>query len=224
MLGTCTYLRRSREPHTQSSRDLANASRPHNLVRVRRLALLVAAAALVVVLVVGLSQAGRGDQPATERQTFDLGQARQRLQGAPAPLADLHEQANALLTSREFEDQLERLEGTPVVINKWASWCGPCRAEFPIFQRVATDRGKDVAFLGLNAADKRPAARGFLAERPLPYPSYDDPDEDIASDLRAAKYFPMTVFVDRRGEIAFVKAGEYRSAAELNADIDRYLG
>jgi cytochrome c biogenesis protein CcmG, thiol:disulfide interchange protein DsbE len=191
---------------------------------VRRLAFLLAAAALAAVIGVGLSQTGRGDQPETEPPRFDLQQAKQRLQGAPAPLSELHEQANALLTSKEFEDQLDELEGTPVVINKWASWCGPCRAEFPIFQRVATDRGKDVAFLGLNAADKRPAAQDFLTERPLPYPSYDDPDEDIASDLRAAKYFPMTVFVDPEGEIAFVKAGEYKSAADLNADIDRYLG
>ena len=200
--------------------DCTQAAYP---VGVRTLAVLIGAAALVIVVVVGLSQTGRGDQPETKAPRFDLGAAQQRLQGAPAPLSGLHKQANALLTSSEFEDQLAELEGTPVVINKWASWCGPCRAEFPIFQRVATDRGKDIAFLGLNAADKRPAAQGFLTERPLPYPSYDDPDEDIASDLRAAKYFPMTVFVDPKGEIAFVKAGEYKSAADLNADIDRYL-
>jgi cytochrome c biogenesis protein CcmG/thiol:disulfide interchange protein DsbE len=191
---------------------------------VRRLVALLAAAALAAVVVVGLSQAGRGEQPASEPQRFDLAQAKQRLEGAPPPLADLHEQANRLLAGAQFEPRIDELEGTPIVINKWASWCGPCRAEFPIFQRVATERGKDVAFLGLNAADKRPAAERFLAERPLPYPSYDDPDEDIASDLRAAKYFPMTVFLDRRGEIEFVKAGEYRSDAELKADIDRYLG
>jgi cytochrome c biogenesis protein CcmG, thiol:disulfide interchange protein DsbE len=191
---------------------------------VRRLIVPLAAVALVVVLIVGLSQAGRGEQPATEPARFDLAQARERLQGAPPPLADLHRQASRLLAGDAFEARIEQLEGTPVVINKWASWCGPCRAEFPIFQRVATERGKDVAFLGLNSADKRPAAEGFLQERPLPYPSYDDPDEDIASDLRAAKYFPMTVFLDERGEIEFVKAGEYRSDAELQADIDRYLG
>ena len=110
------------------------------------------------------------------------------------------------------------------MINKWASWCGPCRAEFPIFQRVATERGKTVAFLGINGADKRPAAERFLAERPIPYPSYEDPvPEKIAQTLKAAKYFPMTVFVDARGRTAFVKAGEYRTRAELEADIDRYL-
>jgi thiol-disulfide isomerase/thioredoxin len=123
-----------------------------------------------------------------------------------------------------FDKRVEQLKGHPIVINKWASWCRPCRAEFPIFQQVATARGKEVAFLGVNAADKRPAAEKFLGERPLPYPSYEDPDEDIARKLEAAKFFPMTIFVDEKGDTAFVKAGEYTSAAELEADIDKYLG
>jgi hypothetical protein len=42
--------------------------------------------------------------------------------------------------------------------------------------------------------------------------------------LRAAKYFPMTIFVKPNGDVEFVKAGEYTSTAELEADIDRYLG
>ena len=122
-----------------------------------------------------------------------------------------------------FDKQVAALEGHPIVINKWASWCRPCRAEFPIFQQVATERGKEVAFLGVNAGDKRPAAEKFLGERPLPYPSYEDPDEDIAEELKAAKFFPMTIFVDADGKTAFVKAGEYTSRAELEADIDKYL-
>ena len=123
-----------------------------------------------------------------------------------------------------IEKQVKALEGHPIVINKWASWCRPCRAEFPIFQQVAAERGKEVAFLGVNAADKRPAAEKFLNERPLPYPSFEDPDEDIARELDAAKFFPMTIFVDAKGDTAFVKAGEYTSRAELEADIDKYLG
>lgn len=194
----------------------------------RRALTVLAALALVAVLVIGLSQAG-GDaesEPASTTEGFDLEQARRDLAGAPAPLAGLHEQSNAILDGGRdaFDQRLQELEGTPIVVNKWASWCGPCRAEFPIFQKVATERGKEVAFLGVNAGDKRPAAEGFLAERPLPYPSYEDPDEAIARELKAAKYFPMTVFVDRRGDVEFVKAGEYTSAAELEADIDRYLG
>ena len=184
---------------------------------------ILAAAALVAVVVIGVGQAGRDDEGKEPTQTFDPEKASQQLAGAPAPLAALYEQPNTILENG-FEERVAALKGHPIVINKWASWCGPCRAEFPIFQQVATERGKEVAFLGVNAADKRPAAEKFLDERPLPYPSYEDPDEDIARELEVAKYFPMTVFVDANGETAFVKAGEYTSRAELEADIDKYLG
>ena len=187
----------------------------------RRVLYILAAAALVTVVVIGVGQAGREETEAPAK-TFDLEQAKQRLAGAPAPLAELYEQPNTILADG-FEQRVKALEGHRIVINKWASWCGPCRAEFPIFQQVATDRGKEVAFLGVNAADKRPAAEKFLAERPLPYPSYEDPDEKIARGLEAAKFFPMTIFVDENGDTAFVKAGEYTSTAELEADIDKYL-
>jgi|ERR671925_604501 thiol-disulfide isomerase/thioredoxin len=185
----------------------------------------LATLALVAVLVVGLSQAGGSDSDdSNTASSFDVNEARARLQGAPGPLADVYAHANELLDGGGFQAGLRKLEGHPVVINKWASWCHPCRAEFPIFQQVATERGKEIAFLGLNAADKRPAAERFLAERPLPYPSYEDSGEKIASELKAPKYFPMTVFVKPNGKIEFRKAGEYKSVAELEADIDRYLG
>ena len=170
----------------------------------RRALTALAAVALVAILVIGLSQAGgdSGTAPAPER--FDLAQAKRKLAGSPPPLASLHEQSSTILEggADAFEKRLDSLKGHPVVINKWASWCRPCRA--------------------VNAADKRPAAERFLAERPLPYPSYEDPGEKIARSLKAAKYFPMTVFVDPRGR-TYIHTGEYRSRADLEADIDRYL-
>ena len=191
----------------------------------RRLLVVLAAVALVAVVVIGLAQAGGGEEPQPAAR-FDLEQAKRELAGAPAPLAALHEQAGTILEGgpAAFAKRLAELEGHPVVINKWASWCRPCRAEFPVFQQVATERGNELAFLGIDAEDKRPAAEQFLRERPLPYPSYEDPDEEIAKQLKAPKYFPMTVFVDATGKTAFIKAGEYTSRAKLEADIDRYLG
>ncbi len=192
----------------------------------RRLLVPLAAIALVVVLVIGLTQAG-GDSPREQASpTFDLAQAERQLADAPAPLAALYKQSSAILDGgvKAFQGRLDGLAGHPAVVNKWASWCRPCRAEFPIFQQVATKRGKEVGFLGVNGADKRPAAEKFLAQRPLPYPSYDDPDEDIARELKIPKFFPMTIFIDGRGKTAFIKSGEYTSTAELEADIDRYLG
>jgi cytochrome c biogenesis protein CcmG/thiol:disulfide interchange protein DsbE len=182
---------------------------------------------LTAVLVVGLTQAGGRDGGTTPRsRPFDLQAARKQLAGAPAPLAALHDQSAKLLEGGvpAFERRLADLKGTPVVINKWASWCNPCRAEFPAFQQIATERGREVAFLGVNGHDSSGPARRFLAQYPVPFPSYVDPDEKIARKIRAPANYPITVFVDAQGEIAFIHQGGYTSQEALAADIDRYLG
>ena len=179
-------------------------------------------------LVVGLSQAGTKteDPPAAAEQEFDLEAAKRELAGAPAPLAALHAQSSALLEGGvpAFKRRLAELKGTPIVINKWASWCGPCRAEFPAFQQIATERGKEVAFLGVNAHDAENAATDFLTEYPIPFPSYVDPDEKIAREIKAPANYPITVFVDAQGKTAFIHQGGYTSADALAADVEQYLG
>ncbi len=183
---------------------------------------------LTAILVVGLSQAGSksDDPPAASTKAFDLDAAKQQLAGAPAPLAALHDQSSELLDGGvpAFEKRLAALKGHPVVINKWASWCGPCRAEFPAFQELATKRGKEIAFLGVNAHDSGNKARDFLAEYPVPFPSYVDPDEKIAREIEAPANYPITVFVDAKGKTEFVHQGGYTSAAALAADVEQYLG
>ena len=190
----------------------------------RRLASALGVLILTAVLVIGLTQAG-GESGGRDEH-FDLGAARRQLAGAPAPLAALHAQSAQLLGGgvRAFERRLAALKGYPIVINKWASWCTPCRAEFPELQKVATERGKRIAFLGVDGHDPTGPARKFLAQRPLPYPSYMDPDEKIAQRLGAPGNYPITVFVDARGRIAFRHQGAYPSSTALRADIDRYLG
>jgi thiol-disulfide isomerase/thioredoxin len=191
----------------------------------RRVLLVAAGVALVAVIVIGLTQAGGGTEEG-DATKFDLPAAKEKLAGAPAPLNGLYSQANQLLGggTTAFSARLDELKGHPLVISKWASWCGPCQAEFSIFQNVATQRGKDVGFLGLNVSDTDSHARGFLAKRPLPFPSYTDPDEKLTAELKAPqKVAPVTVFVARDGRIATVHSGAYKSSKQLNADIDRYL-
>jgi cytochrome c biogenesis protein CcmG/thiol:disulfide interchange protein DsbE len=192
----------------------------------RRVLPLLAAVALAAVVVIGLTQARSDRGEAAPAQRFDLAKARRELAGAPAPLAALHAQSSALLPGgeRAFARRLAALRGHPVVINKWASWCGPCQAEFGVFQRVATARGKAVAFLGIDGSDKRPAAERFLRAHALPYPSYEDPDEAISRSVEAPANYPITVFRDARGRTAFIHQGLYASAGDLRADIHRYLG
>jgi cytochrome c biogenesis protein CcmG/thiol:disulfide interchange protein DsbE len=193
----------------------------------RTLPWLIGVLILTAVLAVGLSQAGDdgGESPAPQGP-FDLQEARRQLDGAPAPLAALHEQSAQLLDGGvpAFKRRLAALKGTPVVINKWASWCNPCRAEFPAFQQLATERGREVAFLGVNSGDSTQPARKFLAEYPVPFPSYVDADEEIARAIKAPANYPVTVFVDARGKTAFIHQGGYTSVEQLEADVERYLG
>jgi cytochrome c biogenesis protein CcmG, thiol:disulfide interchange protein DsbE len=146
------------------------------------------------------------------------------LAGSPAPLAALHAEANRLLPGgvKAYEERLAALRGYPAVVNVWASWCGPCRFEFPHFQQAAARYGRRVAFLGVDSQDSDDAARTFLAEAPVPYPSYTDPDEEIADGIGASLGLPDTAFYDRRGELVNLKQGPYRDAAELRGDIERY--
>ena len=149
---------------------------------------------------------------------------RSLVRGAPPELARLYAQGGELLGGglRAFRARLAELRGRPVVVNKWASWCGPCRTELPYFRRQALESGRRVAFLGANTNDTTDAARRFLAEVPVPFPSYEDQNGDIARSFNGAIAFPTTAFYDRRGRLATVKQGVYASERELVADIERY--
>lgn len=145
------------------------------------------------------------------------------LAGSPPPLAALYKQANDLLPGGKpaFEKRIAGLHGYPVVANVWASWCGPCREEFPVLQQLSARYGKQVAFLGLNSEDSDDAAETFLGEEPLPYPSYTDPHKEIFSSLGAVG-FPDTAFYDKSGKLLYLKQGPYRNDSELEADVRRY--
>jgi len=146
------------------------------------------------------------------------------LAGSPAPLAALHRQANQLLDggTDAYEARIAALRGYPVVVNVWASWCGPCRFEFPALQALAARYGKRVAFLGVDSQDSSDAAKTFLGEEPVPYPSYSDPDEDVKRAIGISLGLPDTAFYDRSGELVYLKQGPYTDHAELRADVRRY--
>lgn len=145
--------------------------------------------------------------------------------GAPAPLRELHAQANELLGGGPdaFEKRLRALRGHPVVVNKWGSWCDPCRRELPHFQSQAVEHAKRVAFLGVDAGpDPRPDAEALLEKIPLTYPSYVDDDLKISALFDGVVATPVTAFYDSKGELAYMKQGEYKSERDLARDIERY--
>jgi cytochrome c biogenesis protein CcmG, thiol:disulfide interchange protein DsbE len=147
------------------------------------------------------------------------------LSGSPAALASLHAQANQLLAGgpTAFQQRLKELRGYPIVVNKWASWCGPCQTEFPAYQHASVAFGRQVAFIGLDGKDTNASAASFLRRYPVTFPSYVDPQEAIARTIKAATYYPITVYFDRSGAEVYDHAGPYETAAALEQDIRRYV-
>jgi cytochrome c biogenesis protein CcmG, thiol:disulfide interchange protein DsbE len=188
-----------------------------------RAAIGILTCALIALVVVALVTRGDDDSgvPATE---LSAEEAAEPLTDAPPELVALRGQANEILDEGidGFEARLAELEGVPVVVNKWASWCAPCREEFPYFQSQAIEHEDEVAFVGLLSDDGPETGAEFLAELPLPYPSYLDPDKAIANSIGAGREFPSTLFIDASGEVTYTKLGPYTDEASLAADIDRY--
>ena len=181
-------------------------------------------AVAVVLLALVLPACGTAERTETARSEPAPAAPPRALAGAPDPRARLHAQSGQLLDGgpAAFRQRLRELKGYPVVVNKWASWCGPCRTEFPIFRQVALERGKQVAFIGVNALDNDEAARRFLEQNPVSFPSYSDPDQEVAKLFRGNGAFPTTAFYDRRGRFVIALQRSYRSKRELAADIERY--
>jgi cytochrome c biogenesis protein CcmG, thiol:disulfide interchange protein DsbE len=121
-----------------------------------------------------------------------------------------------------FEAFIEKQRGTPVVVNKWASWCGPCRAEFPYLRDQAKLHKGDVVFIGVDSDDNDGDARSFLADNPIPFKHFKDPKLEIAAAFGGVQSTPSTAFYDSTGELAFLHQGGYQSEDQLAEDIDRY--
>ena len=86
----------------------------------------------------------------------------------------------------------------PAVINFWASWCGPCRTELPVIQRLADRAAGRLTVLGVNTDDSRDAGASFAADQQITMPTLVDKDGKLYTAL-GGRALPMTVFVDAQG-------------------------
>ncbi len=122
------------------------------------------------------------------------------------------------------EVRLAGLRGKPMMINIWAQWCEPCRAEAPYLSEVATGNKSELMIIGIDHADPRPdLAIEFAQLSAWTYPQMADPDVVLRSELQITGP-PQTFFVRPDGTIAYRHAGPFSSAQEIRDMAQKYLG
>jgi len=102
--------------------------------------------------------------------------------------------------------QLSSFRGKSVVINFWATWCPPCREEFPEFEKVFVKNKKYLEILGVNLQEDKKDINKFLEEIPVSFTLLLDPNKDV-KELYNVFIQPVTYFIDEEGKIVDKKFG-----------------
>ena len=112
--------------------------------------------------------------------------------------------------------RLSELEGKAVILDFWASWCMPCRAEMPVVDRVAKAQGpRGLVTLGVLSGDAPEDAGQFLAEHPVSYATLVD-DQSLAGGAFGVEHLPTLVVLDKKGNVVAMREGRL-SENELTA-------
>jgi len=126
--------------------------------------------------------------------------------GAPAPTF-------ALNSSLGKPVNLTDLKGQIVLMNFWASWCGPCRKEMPILEQLSKQyKSRGVTLVGVNVEPDSAAAATWLKATPVSFPILFDVDSKV-SKLYQVEGMPNTVILDRKGTVRYIHRG-YQPGAE----------
>jgi thiol-disulfide isomerase/thioredoxin len=118
---------------------------------------------------------------------------------------------------------LAGLTGTPMIVNVWATWCGPCQREVPALQSVYAAAQGRLRVLGIDTEDDHPSALDFAAHVGMKYPSVVDDNGAFIRSLGRNRT-PMTLFVDAKGAVVHTQLGQFKSLASLKAQVRQYLG
>jgi len=105
------------------------------------------------------------------------------------------------------EFSLSSHSGSPVLINFWASWCGPCRLEGPLMEKLYQRfKARGLVFVGVAIQDSEDGARGYLAEYGWTFPAGPDVKDRLA-DAYNVRGIPKTVILKRDGTVGYIQSG-----------------
>jgi cytochrome c biogenesis protein CcmG/thiol:disulfide interchange protein DsbE len=123
----------------------------------------------------------------------------------PAASAPVNAEPLPTITADDFLAEI-RASPIPVVVNIWASWCGPCRSEAPLLAQAYATYGDQIRFIGVDVRDTQRDAQAFIARYGLDFEHYFDPRETIPTALRVTGV-PHTFFFAPGGELRYTNYG-----------------
>ncbi|MFC1966094.1 TlpA family protein disulfide reductase [Chloroflexota bacterium] len=165
---------------------------------------------LTLILIMGLLMTGCSSPPVTGGST-------------QAPEADKLAPDFQLSNLKGQSVALSDFRGRPVLINFWASWCGPCRAEMPYIQQVFeewSDRG--LVILSIDIGESLSTVEGFMQSYNLSFPVLLDVNKTVALKYNV-RYIPTSFLVDEGGIIKAVKIGAFSSTAEIERELSKII-
>jgi thiol-disulfide isomerase/thioredoxin len=111
---------------------------------------------------------------------------------------------------------------TPLLVNMWATWCGPCVREVPVLVDFARRAAGKVGVVGIDTEDEPGQALVFAQQYAMHYPSLVDPDGKVLRSSGGGP--PITLLVDATGKVVFTHRGELHNRAEVDAMVAEHLG
>jgi thiol-disulfide isomerase/thioredoxin len=137
--------------------------------------------------------------------------------GQPAPEIQLKDLSGKPVSLASFK-------GKVVIVDFWASWCGPCRQSMPVLERLSkTYKDKGLVILGVNVDNDVKSASKFLAEVPVSFVVVNDASKSVAKAY-APPTMPSSYIVDRDGRVRRVHAGfKSADAKELELEVQQLL-
>ena len=163
---------------------------------------------LLIVLLVGGAWIIDSRETVSDPQNFLLTEA--PLVGHLAPDFSAQTPANEPHALSDYIDR-DGGNGRPVVLNFWASWCGPCRMEMPAFERASLKYADRAAVLGINQAESSETIQRFAQNTGVTYPLLVDEDW-VVNNMYGVSNLPTTIFVDADGVIREVFVGTMNQA------------
>ena len=196
------------EPHAESGSAAKADSQTSRRVSPLRVAVIIVVVAGVLALAALLALGLENRSPVTGRSGAT------RID-KPAPSINMPLYGGGVLAPEDYADR-------PVVVNFWASWCGPCRQEAPIFEQLSQEYGeRGVLFIGVNIQDAQSDAEAYLREFAITYPNGSDEDGSISIDYGVIG-IPVTFFINRDGIVQRRWAGVMRET-QLRQWIDELV-